>query len=64
MEGVLVHPGDIVFGDIDGVCIVPWQIENDVIHRALEKVNGEKKVQKAIEQGMSACDAFEKYGIM
>jgi len=64
MEGVLVHPGDIVFGDIDGVCIIPKQIENDVIYRSLEKVDGEKKVQKAIEQGMSACEAFEKYGIM
>lgn len=64
MEGVWIHPGDIVFGDIDGVCIIPQSIEQDVIHRALEKVTGEKKVQKAIENGMSACAAFEKYGIM
>jgi regulator of RNase E activity RraA len=64
IEGVAIHPGDIVYGDIDGVCIIPQQIERDVIHRALEKVNGEKTVQKAIEQGMSACEAFEKYGIM
>jgi len=64
MEGVWIHPGDIVFGDIDGVCIIPQSIEQDVIHRAFEKVTGEKKVQKAIENGMSACAAFEKYGIM
>jgi regulator of RNase E activity RraA len=64
IEGVLIHPGDIVFGDLDGVCIIPRQIESDVIHQALEKVAGEKTVQKAIEQGMSACKAFEKYGIM
>ena len=64
MEGVWIHPGDIVFGDIDGVCIIPQSIEQDVIHQAFEKVTGEKKVQKAIENGMSACAAFEKYGIM
>lgn len=64
MEGALIHSGDIVFGDTDGVCIIPRKIESDVIHLALEKVDGEKKVQKAIELGMSTCEAFEKYGIM
>lgn len=64
MEGALIHSGDIVFGDTDGVCIIPREIEVDVILRALEKAEGEKMVQKAIEQGMSACEAFKKYAIM
>jgi len=64
MEGVLIHPGDIVFGDTDGVCIIPGQIEEEVIHRALDKVEGENKVRKAIEGGMSAGEAFDKFGIM
>ena len=53
-----------VFGDIDGVCIIPQTAEEEVIRLALEKANGEKLVQKAIENGMSACDAFAKFGIM
>ncbi|MBX2876629.1 MAG: RraA family protein [Saprospiraceae bacterium] len=64
MNGVEIKPGDIVFGDIDGVCIVPQAAEEEVIRLALEKANGEKLVQKAIEKGMSACDAFAKFGIM
>lgn len=64
MRGVEVKPGDIVFGDIDGVCIVPQEAEEEVIRLALEKANGEKSVQKAIQNGMSACEAFEKFGIM
>ena len=40
--GVRVHPGDIVFGDIDGVCIVPREAEEEVIAKALEKARGEK----------------------
>jgi regulator of RNase E activity RraA len=64
IEGILVRPGDIVFGDMDGVCIIPREIETEVIHRAFEKVDGENEVRKAIEAGMSAADAFEKYGIM
>ena len=35
MEGVIIDPGDIVFGDTDGVCIIPRTIEQDIIHRAL-----------------------------
>ena len=64
MNGTRIKPGDIVFGDIDGVCVVPSEIEKDVIHGALEKAVGEKTVQKAIENGMSAREAFDKYGIM
>lgn len=63
-NGVLIHDGDIVFGDIDGVCIVPRAAEEEVMHRALEKARGEKLVRKAIESGMSARQAFDTYGIM
>lgn len=61
---VLVNDGDIVIGDIDGVCIVPKLIEDEVITRALEKARGEKIVLKKIREGMPASEAFEKYGIM
>jgi len=64
IKGVKVNPGDIVLGDIDGVCIVPQEIEEDVFKLAIEKARGEKMVQKKIEEGMSAKEAFEKYGIM
>ena len=64
MNGVKIKPGDIVFGDIDGVCIIPQEAEKEVIRLAIEKANGEKLVQKAIQNGMSACEAFAKFGIM
>ena len=62
--GVWIEPGDLVFGDLDGVLIVPRAVENEVITRALEKARGEKVVRKAIESGMSATDAFRKFGIL
>jgi regulator of RNase E activity RraA len=61
---VRVRPGDIVFGDIDGVLLVPAEAENDVFRKALEKARGEKRVKKAIEEGSSAVEAFHKYRIM
>ena len=63
-NGAGVSPGDIVFGDLDGVVIVPAAAVTDVINRALDKVRGENRVREAIENGMSAREAFERYGIM
>jgi regulator of RNase E activity RraA len=64
LKGVSVRPGDIVIGDMDGVCIVPREDEVEIISLAIEKARGEKLVKKAIEGGMSACEAFKKFGIM
>ena len=61
---VWIEPGDLVFGDVDGVVIIPRKIETEVIKLALEKASGEKVVRKAIEGGMSATDAFAKFGIL
>jgi regulator of RNase E activity RraA len=55
---------DFRFGDIDGVCVVPRQAEQEVFAGAIEKARGEKTVQKAIQAGMSAGEAFRKFGIM
>jgi regulator of RNase E activity RraA len=64
IQGVVIRPGDIVIGDIDGVCVVPQKDEVDIISLAIEKARGEKLVRKAIESGMSASEAFKKFGIM
>lgn len=61
---VPIRPGDILFGDIDGVCCVPKALEVEIFTKALEKARGEKLVKKALNDGSSAVSAFEKYGIM
>lgn len=62
--GVWIDPGDLIFGDLDGVVIVPRALEVEVVQRALEKARAERVVRKAIEEGMSATAAFEKFGIL
>jgi regulator of RNase E activity RraA len=64
MGAVHIEPGDLVFGDLDGVVIVPRKVEDEVIQKALAKARGEKLVRKEIEAGMSSTDAFRKYGIL
>lgn len=64
MNGVRIISGDIIIGDVDGVCVVPRSIEEEVFMLALEKARGERKVLSAIQNGMSAIDSWNKYGIM
>jgi regulator of RNase E activity RraA len=61
---VRIRPADLIFGDIDGVCVVPAEAATEVFTEALEKARGEKLVRKALEEGSSAVAAFEKFGIM
>lgn len=60
----VVHPGDIVFGDRDGVCVIPQQAAPEVLRAAWTKCQGENTVRAAIDQGMGAEEAFRKYGIL
>lgn len=62
--GVRIEPGALLFGDKEGVLVIPREAEQDVVRLALEKVRGEKLVAKAIREGMSAVDAYKTFGIM
>ncbi len=62
--GVVFRTGDIVFADIDGVVVVPQEVEVEVIKLAWAKVHAENKVRDAIRYGMTATEAFEKFGIL
>jgi len=62
--GIRINPGDIVFGDADGVLAVPFEAEEEAFSRALEKARGEQVVADAIKNGTGAAEAWKKYGIM
>jgi len=62
--GVRIEPGTLLFGDKEGVLVIPAEAEEEVVRLALEKVRGEKRVAKAIREGMSAVDAYKTFGIM
>lgn len=61
---VWINPGDLVFADLDGVLIIPQELEAEVITQAFEKVRSEKLVRKEVENGMSSTAAFQKYGVL
>jgi 4-hydroxy-4-methyl-2-oxoglutarate aldolase len=64
IEGIHVRPGDLVFGDQEGVVIIPREVEGEVVRKANEKGKTENQVAEAIKKGMSAVEAFEKFGVL
>lgn len=64
IEGVRIEPGDLLFGDREGVLVIPRAVEQEAVQRALDKVRTENKVAAAIRNGMSAREAFDTFGVM
>jgi regulator of RNase E activity RraA len=62
--GVAVRPGDIVFGDVDGVVVIPREREAEVVRLALEKVAGENQSRAALRAGELLGDVFRRLGIL
>ena len=59
LDGVTIRPGDIIFGDIDGVAVIPKEIADQVFEQALETIQKEDQVRDGLLNG----DSLEKvYG--
>lgn len=64
IDGVRINPGDLIFGDREGVLVVPREAEQEALEKARRKARTENKVAEAIKGGMSACEAFETFGVL
>lgn len=62
--GVRVAPGDLVFGDVDGIVVVPQAVEAEVLRLAFDKINGEHNTMRELQGGAFLRDVFAKYGIL
>lgn len=62
--GVSVRTGDIVFADIDGVAIIPREVAQETVARALEKVRLENESRAELERGGYLRDVYAKHGVL
>ncbi len=62
--GVAVRPGDYVFGDADGVVVIPAERTEEVFTLALEKVNSENRSRDELRAGRYLRDVYAKYGVL
>ncbi len=61
---VLVHAGDFVFADFDGVVVVPKAMVSEVIEMAADKVRREDSSRAELMKGAYLRDVFQKYGVL
>lgn len=59
----MVAPGDIILGDLDGVCVIPQDAAVDVLNAAFEKLASEDLVRRHLVAGGSSQEAFSMYGV-
>jgi regulator of RNase E activity RraA len=64
INGVTIQPGDIVFGDVDGVVVLPRELEGTVVTQALEQVSKERTARKLLLSGASAESVFCETGVL
>jgi regulator of RNase E activity RraA len=62
--GVRVMPGDWIFGDVDGVVVIPATATEEVIRRALAKVSDENNTRAELERGDLLADVFKRHGVL
>ena len=58
----IIKPGDVILGDVDGVLIVPRDIAYNVLIRAEEIRENEKKIFGWVDEGRTAQDITDKGG--
>lgn len=62
--GVKIETGDLIFGDADGVVVIPKAHEKRVLDLAFEKISGERNTLADLQRGDKLADVFARYGIL
>ena len=61
---VTIRDGDYIFGDQDGVVVIPKEVSAQVVKDSLHKASQEKSMRKAVENGMPVSEAFRLFGVL
>jgi 4-hydroxy-4-methyl-2-oxoglutarate aldolase len=62
--GVLVRPGDVIFGDFDGIVVIPKERLEVTVEAALAKVESENHSRDMLLQGHLLRDVYDKFGVL
>ncbi|UVI29996.1 RraA family protein [Paenibacillus spongiae] len=62
--GVSVMPGDIIFGDRDGVVVIPSALFDQVFELSMNKATRENSSRQELLDGKYLRDVYDKYGVL
>ena len=61
---VLVHPGELIVADFDGIVVIPRAAEDEVFALAQERVKAENATREELIAGKTLREVYEKYGVL
>jgi len=62
--GVVVHAGDVIFGDFDGIVVIPPDHLEAVVNAAHAKVTSENSSREMLLQGATLRDVYDRFGVL
>src|SRR5690606_36861046 len=62
--GVRIEPGDILFGDFDGIVVIPKDLLPEVVERAVTKVESENHTRDMLREGALLREVYYKFGVL
>lgn len=64
IAGAHAKTGDWIFGDVDGVVVIPAASADDIFRTALDKVLAEDQTRAELEAGDSLRAVFARHGVL
>jgi len=61
---VRVNPGDFIFGDNDGVQLIPQDLVDEVLLRVEATFEFENKERELLAGGMSVDEVYRQFGVL
>ena len=61
---VLVHPGELILADFDGIVVVPRAVEAEVLRQAADKVDKESASRADLLAGKSLREVYDAYHVL
>jgi regulator of RNase E activity RraA/CMP-N-acetylneuraminic acid synthetase len=62
LDGIPIHPSDLIFADEDGVVVIPRLQEAKILRLALEKMSSERSIVADVCKEVRVESLVEKYG--
>lgn len=60
VDGVEIYPGNLIYADNEAICVVPREIEAEVLIKVKEKMDEEKHIVEWLDKGISVKDLLER----
>ncbi|MCD2491997.1 RraA family protein [Lacrimispora sp. NSJ-141] len=60
--GVNIRPGDYIFGDADGIVVIPAEVSEEVFEKSIETIEKENMVRDGLINGQSLEHVYTEIG--